>query len=92
MPIAGSKPVKISFAGSRPGFGVVYGWKYLESISSTPFSHMDLLNDILNLEMSPNAEGWGPGTASSVAGYEDIPFAHFDKAYFSFFFSLSFSH
>ena len=34
---------------------------------------------IENLSISFNSDGWGPISGSALPGFEDIPYAHFDK-------------
>jgi hypothetical protein len=37
------------------------------------------IEGISGLEISSNEDGWGPVSSSVLKGYEDVPFAHFDK-------------
>jgi hypothetical protein len=32
-----------------------------------------------NLDINFNSEGWGPKVGETVAAFEDVPYAHFDK-------------
>lgn len=34
---------------------------------------------ITGLEVSVNEDGWGPVNGGILRGYEDVPFANFDK-------------
>lgn len=34
---------------------------------------------ISGLDISTNEDGWGPVSSALLRGYEDVPFAHFDK-------------